>query len=283
MTFFIIFICFGAELMWFSFAPLRASGWVSTWTAWLTRTLELRRWLGNGAPLVAVALPALVVAYFFDSVVGDSTLLSIICGCGVLLFCSGPRDVAGEIEFYKRNYVDHDDDALPLEPENFLNQVTAVVGDPDRPYETAVAVAANDGLFAPMFWFAILGPVGPVVFRMASVLRDDAGLTAGESAIARRLYDIALWLPARALAFGLGLAGTLAPVFAVFGKGGFGLAHSADFLGEAALAALGSHRDDALADDDEHLGAIHAMFGLIKRGFAVWLVILALLVAAGIV
>jgi len=283
MTFFVIFISLVAELTWLSFAPLRGVGWVSAWYSWLTRVLDLRRWTGNATMLMAVAAPVILVAYMFNAVLDDSTLLTLVGGVAVLLFCSGPRDLASEIEFYKRDYLDQDDEALPLDRDNFLNRVSAPVGDPDRPYEVAVVRAANDGLFAPMFWFAVLGPVGAILFRLSSAFVGNPVLSAGELQIAARFYEILLWLPARLLAIGLGLAGTLGPVHDVFRSTRHGLGQSEDFLAAAALAALGDHRDDTEPGDDAHIAAIHAMFGLVKRGFLVWLVALALLVAAGVV
>lgn len=282
MTFFVIFMSLVAELTWLSFAPLRGTSWVAGWYSWLERVIHLRRFTGNASVLVAIAVPVGFVAWVFNAVVDDSTLLTLAGGIAVLLFCSGPRDLASEIEFYKRDYLDQDDEALALERDNFLNQVSAPVGDPDRPYELAVVQAANDGLFAPMFWFVVLGPVGAVVFRMSSVFVGNQVLGAGEREIAARLYDVLLWLPARLLAIGLGLAGTLGPVVRVFSRARHGLEGSEKLLGAAALAALGDHRDDTEAGDDDHIAAIHAMFGLVKRGFLVWLVMLALLVAAGV-
>jgi len=282
MTFFVVFISLVAELTWLSFAPLRGTSWVAGWYAWLERVVHLRRVAGNASVLVAIAVPVVLVAWVFNAIVDDSTLLTLAGGIAVLLFCSGPRDLASEIEFYKRDYLDQDDEALALERDNFLNQVSAPVGDPDRPYELAVVQAANDGLFAPMFWFVVLGPVGAVLFRMSSVFVGNPVLGAGEQEIATRLYDILLWLPARLLAIGLGLAGTLGPVVHVFSRARHGLGGSEKLLGAAALGALGEHRDDTEAGDDDHIAAIHAMFGLVKRGFLVWLVILALLVAAGV-
>lgn len=283
MTFFTIFVCLAAELTWLSFAPLRSDRWVSTWFSWTVARLNLRQWAGNAGVLLTVAVPAGLVAYLFNIVLIDSRTMTFLGGAALLLFCSGPRDLASEVEFYKRDYLDHDDEGLPLDQDNFLNRIKAPVGDPDRPYEVAVAVAANDGLFAPMFWFALLGPVGAVLFRMSSALAGSSVLTPGEQQISARLYDLLNWVPVRLLALGLGLAGTLGPVTQAFAAADHGLRQSNQFLGRAALAALGTHRDDTEPGDDEHIAAIHAMLGLVKRGFLVWLVALALLVAAGIV
>ena len=54
-----------------------------------------------------------------------------------------------------------------------------------------------------------------------------------------------------------------------------------------AIGDEGGHREQHEHDDpgrgDEHVGAISSMFSLVKRGFVVWLVVLALLSSAGLV
>ena len=81
----------------------------------------------------------------------------------------------------------------------------------------------------------------------------------------------------------LGLAGTLGPVTRVLHEHDYGLSQSAMLLGDASIAALEQHEHDDPGRGDEHVGAISSMFSLVKRGFVVWLVVLALLSSAGLV
>lgn len=283
MTFLIIFICCAAELTFVSFEPFRNGEWVASWHAWLADQLGLRQRLGHALLFVTLALPCLAVAYLFGSIFAGSTLVTLFGGTAVLLFCCGPGDLAREIESYSNSYLDEEGSLPPPDMGNFLGKIRGAEGDPDRPYMRAVASEANDRLFAPMFWFCAIGPVGALLFRMSSILRNDLAASTAEAVLAERLYNILIWLPARMLGFGLGLAGSLGPVMRVVQDNDYGLSQSAAFLGDASLAALEKHEHDDFGHGDEHVSSIASMFALVKRGFVVWLVVLALLAAAGLV
>lgn len=67
---------------------------------------------------------------------------------------------------------------------------------------------SHEGLFAVLFWYALLGPLPAIVYRLLAIVceqAEDAALR--RSAVwARHALD---WLPARALVLTLGLAGNL--------------------------------------------------------------------------
>lgn len=280
MTFLIVFICCAAELAYVSFEPFRGGQWIVSWHTWLSRKVGLGRWLGRGSLFVSVALPCLLTAIIFNHVIVGSTVLSLLGGIAILLFCFGSGDLAREVEAYTSRYLDPEDGMPPPDKGGFLDDVGAIVGDPDRPYLRAIAIEANDGLFAPAFWFCVLGPIGALLFRMSSTLNRTLGTASAEAEIAGRLYNILIWLPARLLGVGLGLAGSLGPVIGILRQRGYDLSQSAGLLGDAAVAALDRQADDD--SGDEHVASIGAMFGLVKRGFVVWLVVLALLAGAGL-
>ena len=161
----------------------------------------------------------------------------------MLLYCSGPGDIAQEIESYRRNYPDEDGFQPSLDANNFLNKIDVSA---DVPYLRSIAVETNDRLFSPIFWFAVLGPVGALFFRMGVTLKVAGSPHAADVEIATRLYDILVWTPARLLAVGLGLAGTLAPVMNILGAQSFRLAQSDILLGDSAIAALDKNRPTTL-------------------------------------
>lgn len=279
MIFLIVFFCCVFELTYVSFAPLRSGRWIVSWHKWLSENSGLRKFLGGASLLVSIAVPCAVLAYIFNSIFIDSVFLTLVGGTALLLYCSGPGDIAQEIESYTRSYLDEDGDQPPPDLGNFLNNIDANDSDPDRPFLRAVAIEANDRLFAPVFWFAVLGPVGALLFRMTTTINRSDVAHAGEAAVATRLYDILVWLPARLFGIGLGLAGTLGPVIGILGERSFSLSQSDAVLGDAAIAALDQKVTDV---GDQHTASIGNMFSLVKRGFVVWLAILALLVVAGI-
>jgi membrane protein required for beta-lactamase induction len=260
---------------------MRNFAWLPRWHRWLANDIGLSKWLGRATPLVSIAIPSIVVAYIIMTLSDDSILAALFFGIAVLLLCSGPRDIVRDIEDYKTNYLDTDDRGAAPATGNILSGLRADTDDPDGPYLEAIAVAANDALFAPAFWFAVAGPLGAIAFRSSSVLARSAVLDPGAHQFADHLYLVLLWLPARLFAVGLGLAGSLSPVFAAFARSAHGLTDSEQWLGETARAALDEqhHVSDSSA---EHVDRIASMLALVKRGFVVFLVVLALLVAAGI-
>ncbi len=279
MIFLVVFLCCVFELNYVSFAPLRRGRWILSWHKWLCDNFALQKFLGSGALLVSIAIPCALLAYLFSNIFISSVFLTFVGGTAVLLYCCGPGDIAQEIETYTRNYLDEHGNQSPPDAENFLINIESSEGDPDRPFLRAIAVEANDRLFAPVFWFCILGPVGALLFRMTLTMKRAGGLLTAEAGIAERLYGVLVWLPARLFAIGLGLGGTLGPVIGVIGERCFDLTRSNAVLGDAAIVALDQRLDD---EADQHTAAIGNMFSLVKRGFVVWLAILALLVVAGV-
>ncbi|MFT4580299.1 MAG: AmpE protein [Gammaproteobacteria bacterium] len=282
MSFLIILICCVIELTFTSFAPLRKSNWIVNWHRWLQSKLGLERFVGATAVLVTIALPVAALAYLFASWWIDSHFLTLLGGVTVLMFCFGPDDTGLDIERYVQAYRDPTDTVTSPNDHNFLNAVAAQAADPDGPFLRAVAVATNERIFAPAFWFVVLGPLGALGYRMASVLARNLGSGESQRVAADRLHQILLWLPARLLAFALGLAGTLGPVLKLLRERSYGLAEGTTLVGDTAVAALGEISDKG-ADDDEHVMLINSMFALVKRAFVVWLAVLALSTAAGVV
>lgn len=278
MIFLIVFICCVFELTCVSFARFRSGAWIISWHNWLSDNCRSRKVLGRASILGSLVLPCALLAYMFNVIFVDSTLLTLLGGTAVLLYCSGPGDIAQEIESYRRNYLDEDGFQPSLDANNFLNKIDVSA---DVPYLRSIAVETNDRLFSPIFWFTVLGPVGALFFRMGVTLKVAGSPHAADVEIATRLYDILIWIPARLLAVGLGLAGTLAPVMNILGEQSFRLAQSDILLGDSAIAALDKNRPTTLNEGDQRTVLIDGMFSLIKRGFVVWLGILALFVVAG--
>ncbi|MDA0824152.1 MAG: regulatory signaling modulator protein AmpE [Proteobacteria bacterium] len=282
MSFLIVLICCVIELTYMSFAPLRKSNWIVDWHRWLESKLGLERFIGATAVLISIALPVAVLAYLFASWWIDSHLLTLLGGVTVLMFCFGPEDTGYDVEQYIQAYRDPTDKYSSSNGNNFLNAIIAPPSDPDVPFLRAVAIAANERVFAPAFWFIVLGPLGALCFRMASALARNLSPGDSQREVADRLHQILLWLPLRLLAVALGLAGTLGPVLKLLSERTYGLAEGTTLIGDAAVAALGDNRASG-SNDDEHVILINSMFALVKRAFVVWLAVLALCAAAGIV
>lgn len=157
----------------------------------------------------------------------------------------------------------------------------------------------NDAVFAALFWFALLGAPGAVLFRLANTLdamwgyKNERFLWFGWAAA--RLDDGLNYLPARLTALTYGLLGRLRPALACWrtqapvwespnagpvmaaGAGSLGLAlgGAAIYHGQVeARPALGAGRPPQAVD-------IRRALALVHRGLGLWLVAITLIAWLG--
>lgn len=194
---------------------------------------------------VLLALPvALVIFALGDSFLGFPYLALAIV---VLFFSLGPADIGEDIDEYCAALRDGDDERI-RQTARALVEGEVLEDDEARmeQVESAVFVQANNRLFAVIFWFVALGPLGPLAawtYRVTDLIRrravfnaarddeaahsevhesaevddeDDAREDGGElrdSSSARlcraaiQLHGWLAWIPARLTAIGYAVAG----------------------------------------------------------------------------
>lgn len=129
---------------------------------------------------------------------------------------------------------------------------------PDTPSPTDLLVSAYRSLFGYLFWFALCGPLGLILYYIVSILYQKMG----DRAEVRMLLSILDWIPMRLLAFSFALVGHFSSVFSVWVKQfSKGLSH-----GDAIIVSCGQlvtkSREDAV--------------NLLNRVLIVWLVVIGL-------
>lgn len=142
-----------------------------------------------------------------------------------------------------------------------------------------IFIAANRRIFAIVFWFLVLGPVGAVLYRTitlsaASFPKQEAAPELLQSA---RVVESTLdWIPVRILTCVFALSGHFVKVFSCWRKGSFmGFHENEALLTECGTAALGGNDMDRVAED----GSIEKnVLGLLDRSFVITLVVVAIIV-----
>ena len=162
-----------------------------------------------------LVLPVLLVTlYLGDALLGFPYLiLSIV----VLFFSLGPNDIGEDVNEYC--------DALEAGDDEKIRQTAKAIVEDDVPadplercqcVEEAVVVQANNRLFAVIFWFVLLGPLGAWAYRVSDLMRRCAVFQAGrdDQETTDRVRDSAIelqgwlaWIPARLTAIGYATAG----------------------------------------------------------------------------
>lgn len=267
----------------------RSPEWFRRYADWMHGTFgRYGPWAGPAGVLAVAAVPAVAVGVVYALLGGALlSLLALVFSVVVLLFSLGPRELDAQAGEYLA--------ALEAGDTGRAEELARGIAGPDaagdgaagaRRVAEAVLTEFNDRTFAVIFWFVVLGPLGAILYRCASLMRtqplpDMAGAASFHEAAAR-LQGILAWLPARLLVLGFALAGSFEDTITDWkayyerSPGRFWEVNDEVIVtaGRGALR-LGESSDDAGASD------VRAALALVLRTLVVWLVLLGLLAITG--
>lgn len=215
----------------------------------------------------------------------------------VLFFSLGPKDIGEDVAEYCRAI--EDDDAERIE-ETARSLIEKDV--PDNPQERiqrveeSVCIQANNRLFAVVFWFVLLGPVGAWAYRVTDLIRRRGVFNAmraeetGESAVvaaAEMLHGWVAWIPARLTAIGYAMAGNFDGALSAWR-----ITRAAERLplheqSEQLLARVGVAALALQTLEDENLSdrgvrGAKAANGIVVRLFIIWAVVIGAMTLYGL-
>ena len=195
---------------------------------WLDRIIDagFRRATGlaNWPALIPVTLLAALLVLPVAAVtfsLGDALLgfPYMILAIVVLFFSFGPKDIGEDVDEYC-SALEEGDELRIDQTAKALIESDVPTGPLERIHcvEAAVCVQANNRLFAVIFWFVLLGPLGAWAYRVTDLIRrravysaarDDAqdGNTVEMRDAAATLHGWLAWIPARLTAIGYAVAG----------------------------------------------------------------------------
>ncbi len=290
MTFISILVSLVLERFIHSLQEWRRHTWFHTLCTWLQQRMGSKGfWNGPVGVVLVLLAPVAIVALLTQLLDGVLLgLLMFLFSIVVLLLCLGPRDLDDDVENYLQARESSDDaDACAAASAVLGREISGQDDVTSRAMVGAIAVQANERIFAVLFWYAILGPVGAVLFRLSCMLRTEtAADNSGYAVATRRLHGILTWLPARITALGFAIAGSFEDAIHNWRN------RSAEWSGEwidssdGVLAATGTGAlqleiEAAESDQEAELNAIRAGLGLVWRTLIAWVTLFALLTLAG--
>jgi len=288
-----IVICLALEFFTNGLETYRSWRWLDTWLMKMKSLLHARiRWDGPWGVLAVLILPLLLCVLL--SLILDNVLLGIfelLFGILVLIYSLRyqPQD----------RLIDEVIDALEAgeliraneRAEKIIGHLPNAEKDLVKQVSDAIFVNINDRMFAVMFWFALLGPAGAIMYRMVWLYsRQDRPDEPGFMQSMRKLRDILDWIPVRLLIVGFAITGSFEEAIhewrEAFQEGiedlsvlhRYILIHS----GQGAI-----HIDRYLSNADEtgadrfDVNAIRAARGLVLRTMLAWGIVVAVITLTG--
>jgi AmpE protein len=199
----------------------------------------------------------------------------IIFGVLILVYCMGPQNLWVQIYSCIRA-LNNDDPHVAIEQVKTSFGITAI----DQPqtfhqgFTRAIFIAANQRVFAAIFWFILLGPLGAILYRTTNLCADNPMSAARDTAV--KWHQVLNWLPVRIFTFIFALGGHFTKVFAAWKKYVRGGLQSNDvMLGECGIAGLCVENSEHLPEDGS---CEKEALALLDRVFVMVLVILAVLI-----
>ena len=266
---------------------LSAGGWRSArgfnrYADWLRQRLMPMRLWNHAGGLALLLVPFVVLLGVLQLLIGHWLFGAVGLALGVVALCfafGGGEPLETEVASFTAAWRRGDE----AEAQSALNALAGTAIAPvamEQMPEVAATHLLRRGrtrLFAPIFWFVLLGPVGAVGYRLVVLARafgdcqDNAG--PGYCQRAEQLVALLDWVPDRLMAAALALGGH----FSAAAQGWEQSAGTADNdrLSQAGLGALGLPPADEAVTRDLTAEAVDDAHALLRRALYIWLAALA--------
>ena len=292
MTIISILIAFTLSHFFRELRRLRRFEWMTSFTRQCNDKLKkLPGWSGPTGFLVVLGLP-LLAAYLVNNLLFSALgqigefLFAII----MLIYTFGPRDLDIDV----RKVIRAKDETAQTEA------LEALLDGPIPEDRDTCRVAAINSVFSKalkrwfgiIFWFAVLGIYGALLYRLATWLTDgDFGLYDEQKDLISRLCKVMEWPVAQLMTLSLAVATDFDSVYRAWRKyhdeRGHGLFEgNNDFmLTSARTIVLGGHAEnDGYADQLQGpMATIKLSMDLVWRSLGVWATILAILLLVDVI
>lgn len=271
---------------------LRRFEWMSSFTKFCNDNLKkIPGWSGPTGFIVILGLP-LLAAYLLNSL-----MFTVLGQIGVFLFAIamlvytfGPRDL--DIDVRKVIHADDEDEQKEA--------LEALLGGPvpedrDDCQTAAINCVFSKALkrwFGIIFWFAVLGIYGALLYRLATWLTEnDVGLYDEQKDLISRLCQVMEWPVAQLMTLALAIATDFDSVYRAWkcyhDERGHGLFDgNNDFMLTSArtIVKTGHAERDGYADELEGpMVTIKLAMDLVWRSLGVWATVLAILLLVDVI
>ena len=251
-------------------------------------------------PVVFLAIILVLPVFLVRFGLGDTLWFGfpyLVLAIIVLFFSLGPKDIGEDVSEYCRA-IEMDDAERIEETAKALieSSVPADAVERIRKVEESVCIQANNRLFAVVFWFVLLGPVGAWAYRVTDLIRRRAvfnGMRNDESAgndvlaAAEMVHGWLAWIPARLTAIGYAMSGSFDGALNAWRQAHAGERpaqhhHSEQLLARVGVGALALQDIEGESISERGIRGAKAATGLVIRLFIIWAVAIGLMTLYGL-
>jgi len=256
----------------FDWSHLRHWGWYSKYERKVLARLPN---LSPYAVLAVTVLPLVIVVIIVQFLLQGLMygLLSLLFQLFLFLYCLGPQNLWADA-FSSINSLGKSDSAAGDKLKASFGVSAGDAGQIHRQLLDGIFIQANIRVFAVIFWYALLGPAGIVLYRLVCLSSDSEEVSPKLAQSAQMAEDVLNWLPAKLLTVLFALGGNFGHVITCWRKKmTFSLSGSDQLIADCGLAAIGKEDQDVIAQD----GAIaRSAISLLDRVFVITLVLVLL-------
>lgn len=257
---------------------LRDLSWFEYYTSAVTRLVRTSNGLVQA--IAVLIIPVMVIAaiqyLLSDFLLG---MLYLLFGILVFAYCLGPACLSSDIEYYldARRLGDEDE---ALHYAGMLTERSASTAPDQQTNDVtrAILYVANERIFAVIFWFVIIGPVGAILYRLTTNLSKQDGLSDSLSAVAILFQAVLTWVPARMLAMGYALTGHFDGALQAYRNRPYEPDLALENYDVLVNTGMGALRDHEASDE---ISSIISARNLVMRSILIWIAVLALLTLGG--
>jgi len=249
--------------------------WFSGFNQWLLEKTGSHLHNPSLKFLALLALPVLATMLVQQMADDWLTPFAFLFALLVFIYCLGSLDIEQTLESLIKAIADND----AVNRNALIEEITGESAADDETMIDNVMQASMDTiierLFGIVFWFAILGPVGAVLYRFSQQLFAQYETDPVLGKTAERMLELLNWIPTRFLSISFGITGHFEGALAAYKENKETDRTQRFLLIDICHGALEGN------EPDEKAAYLTAFRGLILRSLIVWISSIALLTLLG--
>lgn len=260
---------------WNGLAQLRQFAWFSQISSFVLDKTDKHIHNPTARYLAVLAIPVLGTLFLQDMISEWSAPLAFLFAFIVFLYCLGTLEIEQQLEDIIESLQNNDNDNAKILAEGISNGQSI---DDDSLIDITIQSSMDiiiERLFGVIFWFAILGPVGAIIYRLSQQLLLNYSNDPVFAKTAERMLSLLDWLPQRLLAVGFAITGHFEGALAAFHEN-----KETDRTQQYLLMDV-CHGSLEGNDREDKASYLSAFRGLLLRSLIVWLTCIALLTLLG--